>query len=101
MSDVPADDTAVAPAVDATAADGAAVVEVEIKIMKFVISAAILIVSYRRRRRMGKTIMTEQTSAVPLRIQSGGKFQDMCGTEIVCAISIIMVQAETRQTILL
>ena len=30
MSDVPADDTAVAPAVDATAADGAAVVEVEI-----------------------------------------------------------------------
>jgi hypothetical protein len=32
---VPADDTAVAPAVDANAADGAAVVEVEIKIMIF------------------------------------------------------------------
>jgi hypothetical protein len=35
MSDVPADDTAVAPAVDANAADGAAVVEVEIKIITF------------------------------------------------------------------
>jgi hypothetical protein len=34
MSDVPADDNAV-PAVDATAADGAAVVEVEIKIISF------------------------------------------------------------------
>jgi hypothetical protein len=33
MSAVPADDTAVAPAVDATAADGAVVVEVEITIM--------------------------------------------------------------------
>jgi hypothetical protein len=39
MSDAPADDTAAAPVVDAPAADGASVVEVEIKIIDFATSA--------------------------------------------------------------